>query len=331
MSTDHQWTAYLPAAKEILARTSRGLGPQAHLFRCEAATSAPSSTGTAADPAASKTSLETLLGSNVELQQHIQELTRKASETAAAAAAEKEKGLVANRDALLVEKRLEQEKAKRLEEELQAFRKKDEEAALKLKGVHDPADFDRLVDEAATRKFKSREKELEALDQSQKSKIEELGRELEAVGKQKRRLWISANLLEAQLTESTRQVKAGRAWEAFLDAVEPMIVETPVQGHGVLPRIKSNNVLLPAPGGKEFQTPDGLMDARGFYAAIRSQSDPALKDLEFFLVSNGTGSGPSQTTGNSTGKAWKDMGPKERNDYVNMYGKEAARKLMMKD
>jgi hypothetical protein len=331
MSIKPSWIDYLPQAKAIVARTSQGLGPNAQRFRCEVQ---PANPADAKDPnKAAPGSIDALLGGNPELQDYIQNLTRKAAETAAASAAEKERGLVANRDALLAEKKLEKERAEKAEGELASFRKKEEEAALKAKGVHNPEDFDRLVDEAATRKFKSREKELEALDQTQKSKIDELGRDIEKMSKEKKRLWIANHLLEAQLTESTRQVKPGRAWEAFLDAVEPLIVEADVQGHGVLPRIKSNNVLLPAPGGKEFRTPDGLMDPRGFYAAIRSQSDPALKDLEFFLISNGSGSGPSQTPGSSgaPGKAWKDMAPKERTEYINTYGKAAAHQLMMKE
>lgn len=306
------WTQFLPEAEKRLERSKAQLGPYGHLFRAEAATP-PESKAPAVDPAQ-------LVNSDPTIAAYVQAQIRAALDTASREAEASTAGLVKNRNELLEEKRVLAEQLQQIQADLTTFRKEKEQKELKDKG-HDPEEFERAVNAAADTKFRSREQELATVQAKLRETVSTQEARLKELEEEAHYNWVYSQLIEAQLPAELRQLIPGNATQHFVKQVSKMVVPVEVPGIGKVARIKVNGTWLAPPLGADYATPDSIMDPKGFFAAIRQGTDPALKDLQYFLVSPGQGSGKADTSNHSTsGIPWEKMTLEQRNEFVMTQG-----------
>lgn len=309
------WKDYLGKGQEALAAAKVTYGDNP--FYCDATLTSGSEESTDQGSAEGTIDLQ-----NEEVQKAIQ--LARAQERQQAA--QREKGLRDNRDAILAEKKAIEQRLEGLgepdsiREKLAKLERYETEKSANKAGT-DPDKFQAEVERVAQAKFEQARKEQSAVLQAKDEEIAKLKAASEALDVKSHRLFVAQEVLRAAMPEGHRIVQDG-AWDYLIDQLAPLVVQNEVPGLGPVARLSVDGVLVPGTG------PDGYMTVGEAMTHARQGKGP-VPNVGFCFVSNGKGTG-TQTPGASKPGAgnWSNMNSEQRANYVRENGAKAAQELI---
>lgn len=276
------------STKSLFAPGAAGRWPTISLSRPRQEGAAPP-----ANPAAPPAS--TVDFSNPEIQAAIAAAAQKTIGERQTAWEDEKAKIIANRDAILTEKKGWEPLGK--PEEVAARLKKLEEleTAAKAKEIGaEPDKFSQAVEAAAQAKYQAREQELSAVTAKAQERINELetaNRQLEEAA---HRAFVKYEIARACVPKDARIIHDG-AHEQLVSILSPLTVRKEIPGMSEpIAQFKKGGALIPGGG------PEGYMTMNELLALMRQGKDP-IPDAAYYFVSQGQGSGTTPPSPGNNG------------------------------
>lgn len=213
-------------------------------------------------------------------------------------AEEEKQKIIANRDAILAEKKATAETAAKLQADLDSIKTR----AKAAEHAVDPEKYNADVNAAADQKVATiaEENKLVLADRETKLRAAEVRiQELEASN---RRAWAESTLIQATIPVGEQMVHPG-AWNNLVEIFSGVIEPRKVDGvEGDVTRVVVNGAILPTMG--LAPSPDGMMTPQELMVATRQGKGPLAK-YAYLFVSKGQGSDTKAPDGSSAGSGVK--------------------------